>query len=74
MAIPLLDPACALVHYLTIDMTPETKDLKWIESFLVKCSNLRKLFVRFVSMCRDHRDLPHLFYDNIAELGKAKTG
>lgn len=66
MAMPLLDAACALVHDLTIDMTPETKDLKWIESFLVKCSNLRKLSVKFVSLCQDHRDLPHLFYDNIA--------
>jgi hypothetical protein len=47
MAMPLLDAACALVHDLTIDMTAETKDLKWIESFLVKCSNLKKLSVRF---------------------------
>lgn len=73
MSKPLLDAACALIPALDIYMEPETKDLEWVESFLVKCSNLKQLYVRFLSRKYKppsrvpvDRSMPHRFFDDIA--------
>jgi hypothetical protein len=73
MSIPLLEATYVFICDLTIDLRSETKDLEWVQLFLVKCSNLKKLKVRFVSRLFDnlglplpHPTLPHLFFDNIA--------
>lgn len=73
---PLLEAACVFIDDLTIDLRSETKDLEWVQSFLVKCSNLKKLKVRFISSLLDHlglprSTLPHLFFDNIAASPKS---
>lgn len=71
MSIPLLEAACIFISNLTIELMSETKDLKWVQSFLVKCSNLKTLDVSFISRLFDDRGLPHPtlrhpFFDNIA--------
>lgn len=71
MSIPLLDAACLFIYDLTIETKSETKDLEWIQSFLVKCSNLKELRVAFTSSLLHYSSLArstlrYPFFDNIA--------
>lgn len=52
MSKPLLEAACTLIPALEIALEPQTRELEWVESFFVKCSNLKQLCARFESRIR----------------------
>ncbi|KAL1983234.1 hypothetical protein VTN96DRAFT_332 [Rasamsonia emersonii] len=63
---PLLEAACALIPALEIELDPRMRELKWVESFLIKCSNLKQLCVRFATCGGYIPGLHHRFFNDIA--------